>query len=223
MSFYHTCTLQLTRMRYLIQAQASSLWCMCFLSKCLRWVSNVYVCYDQTHTLVFGQRCVFILRIHRNWYACVLLFKHMCHICDVCVSCADVFVVFLTYMCNLTQHMRSFSDIEDVEQTYSSSFPRMRSFILLATWHLRCICWSRKRLLRVSYIYAFLSTVLCFDHMYTSLFTRLCLFNIAQTLLYWCMCLHSRWLRVFVPTYTQVFWHIYFLSIHLRIYLSVNV
>ncbi len=114
MSFYHTYTLQLTRMRHLIQAQASSLWCMCFLSKCLRWVSNVYVCYDQTHTLVFGQRCVFILRIHRNWYACVLLFKHMRHICDVCVSCADVFVVFLTYMCILTQHMRSLSDIEDV-------------------------------------------------------------------------------------------------------------
>ena len=55
------------------------------LLRCLRYVSNVYVCSYQTHTLIFGQRHVFI------W--------GMRHFGDVCVSEADVRIVFQTYIC----------------------------------------------------------------------------------------------------------------------------
>ena len=75
------------------------------------------MCSGRTHTLVFGQRCLFILRVHRNLYACVVLFRLMRPIYDVCVSLTDVSVVFLTCMCVLDEHIRWFSD-KDVCLSY---------------------------------------------------------------------------------------------------------
>jgi hypothetical protein len=107
-------TSKLLRMRCIIQAHASNLWCFCFFNRWKRCVSNVYVCSDRTHTLVFGQRCLFVLRIHHNWYACVFIFRLIRRIYDVGVSFANVCVVFLTYMCVRTQHIRRFSYVHAI-------------------------------------------------------------------------------------------------------------
>ena len=105
------------RMHGIYLAYASILWCISLFCWHLRSVSNVFVCSDLTHMQVFGQRCLFVLRIHQNWYACVVLFRLMRPIYDVCVSLTDVSVVFLTCMCVLDEHIRWFSD-KDVCLSY---------------------------------------------------------------------------------------------------------
>ena len=107
---YHAYTSILTRMRCVIQAHASILWCIGLLCWRLCFVSNVYVCFEPTQKYVFWQKCVSNQRIHFNFHTWVFFLLHIHHFCGVCACLADVCVVFLTCTCVMPQHTRIFSD-----------------------------------------------------------------------------------------------------------------
>ena len=91
MCVFQTYTSHFPRKHCYIPAHASVLRCMCFFSECSRCVSNVIVCSDLTHSLVFGHICDFLKCVHHNSHACVVFFS-------TCVHFVTYVLVWLTFV-----------------------------------------------------------------------------------------------------------------------------